>query len=170
VRADFREVRSISILVDPIVTSGVLYFDPPDLLARHATAPWTSRVVVTGKLVEFQDETGEHRLELDASALAEAVVSNLMFVLRGDLESLRASFEVSFESDSRDWKLTLVPRSRALWSVVKAITLSGRGRELASMQTLEVNGDATALHLSGVQVGATWSEQERASIFSIHPK
>ena len=54
VSADFEETRHISLLSDAIETAGVLYFAPPDRLARHTTRPGDSRVVVHGTRVAFR--------------------------------------------------------------------------------------------------------------------
>jgi len=170
VRANFREVRRVSILVDPIETYGVLYFAPPERLARHVTKPGRSRIVVDGRRVAFRDEAGLQQVDLDTSELAEAIVANVMVVLRGDLESLRSRYEVSFQSELESWTLELRPRSRVLKGVVEKIRFSGRGREPAVMETFETNGDATALYLSEVELGLAWGEEDLASIFSIHPQ
>ena len=90
VRARFQESRHLSILTDPIETAGVLYFAPPDRLARHTLRPGRSSVVVDAGRVSFGDETGHRTVDINASEVARTLVSNLMVVLRGDLESLRA--------------------------------------------------------------------------------
>ena len=61
VQARFRESRHLAILTAPIETRGMLYFAPPDRLARHTTWPGRASVVVDGDRVAFDDETGHHQ-------------------------------------------------------------------------------------------------------------
>ena len=58
VRAHFQESRHLSILTDPIETTGTLYFAPSDRLARHTSRPYRSSVVVEAGRVSLGDETG----------------------------------------------------------------------------------------------------------------
>ena len=78
VRARFQESRHISILTDPIETGGMLYFAPPDRLARHATRPGRSSVVVEAGRVSFADETGTRSFDLSTSEVAQTLVGNLI--------------------------------------------------------------------------------------------
>ena len=98
VEARFRESRRLTILSKPIESSGMLYFSPPDWLARHVTEPSVAKVIVRDDRVFFQDETGIQTLELGSSELARAMVGNVIFLMRGDLGALRSQYEVDFST------------------------------------------------------------------------
>jgi len=169
VRARFQESRHLSILTDPIETAGVLYFAPPDRLARHTTRPGRSSVVVDAGRVSFGDETGRRAFDVNASEVARTLVSNLMVVLRGDLESLRAQYSVGFEVGDGNWTLDLEPRSRALRGIIRRIRFTGRGRELDAMETRESNQDRTITTFSDIETGLVWETPELERIFSLDP-
>jgi outer membrane lipoprotein-sorting protein len=169
VRARFRESRHISILTDPIETGGMLYFAPPDRLARHTTRPGRSSIVVEAGRVSFADETGLHTIDIHTSEVAQALVGNLIVVLGGDLESLRASYSISFRSEGGHWTLDLEPRSRAVRGIIQRILFTGTGRELTGIETLESNGDRTIMGLSDIETGHAWGTPELERIFSIDP-
>ncbi|MBW2419926.1 MAG: outer membrane lipoprotein carrier protein LolA [Deltaproteobacteria bacterium] len=172
VRARFWESRHISILTDPVETSGMLYFAPPDRLARHSTRPGRSSVVVNGDRVSFADETGQSSFDMNTSAVARTLVSNLIVVFRGDLESLRARYVISFhreEGKKGSWTLELEPRSRAVRGIIEQVRFTGKGRELATMETLESNGDRTVMTLSNIETDLAWETPELERIFFIGP-
>jgi outer membrane lipoprotein-sorting protein len=169
VRARFRESRHLSILADPIETTGTLYFAPPDRLARHTTWPGRSSVVIEAERVLLADETGQRVFDLNTSEVARALVGNLMIVFRGDLEALRERYSVSFDSNAERWTLDLEPRSRALRSVIERIQFVGRGWDLTAMETRESNGDRTIMELSEVEVGLSWEQRDLDRIFSVDP-
>ena len=97
------------------------------------------------------------------------MISNLMVVFRGDLESLRARYEISFDSDGESWTLDLEPRSRALQSMIEGIRFSGQKRELNAMETRESNGDRTITKFSEIESGLSWEQEDLDRIFSLDP-
>jgi outer membrane lipoprotein-sorting protein len=169
VRARFRELRHLAILIDPIETTGMLYFAPPDRLARHATWPGRSSVVVGARRVSLGDETGQRVFDLNTSEVARALVGHLMIVFRGDLESLKARYSISFDSDGENWTLDLEPRSRALRGIIDRIRFTGRDRELSAMETRESNGDRTIMRFSEIEIGLSWEQGDLDRIFSLDP-
>jgi outer membrane lipoprotein-sorting protein len=169
VRARFRESRHLSILTDPIETMGTLYFAPPDRLARHSTRPGRSSVVVEAERVLLRDETGKRVFDFSTSETARALIGNLMIVFRGDLESLKAEYSVSFESDGKNWTLDLEPRSRALRGIVERTRFTGRSGELNAMETRESNGDRTIMRFSEIETGISWAQEDLDTIFSLDP-
>jgi len=167
VRADFKETRQLSLLTDAIETEGVLYFAPPDRLARHTTRPGSSRVVVHDGRVAIEDETGARTFDLGSSEIAQSLVGNLIVLLRGDLSGLRERYTIEYTSGGRRWQLDLKPRSKALRVMIEGIRFSGAGWTLEEMETRETNGDISLLVFSGVETQLALTQQEFERIFSI---
>jgi hypothetical protein len=141
VRANFTEVRRLSILSEPIETRGVLYFAPPDRLARHTASPGSASIVVDGERVVFRDELGRQVLDLGASEVARSLVENLMALLRGD-------------------------RGRAVRAIIAQIRARGNGRGLGSVETLETNGDTTLMVFEDVRTGLDFEPADLERFFS----
>jgi outer membrane lipoprotein-sorting protein len=169
VRARFRESRHLSILTDPIETTGMLYFAPPDRLARHTTSPGRSRIVIEAGRVSIGDETGQRVFDFSTNEIAQALVGNLMVVFRGDLKSLRERYSISFDSNEESWTLDLEPRSRALRSIIERVQFVGKGRDLAAMETREPNGDRTIMKFSEIETGLSWEQEDLDRVFSVDP-
>lgn len=166
VRAHFRETRRLAILALPIESQGLLYFSPPDRLARLTTHPGASRVVVQGTRVVFVNETGRTEMDLASNAVARGLVSNLMVLLRGDVSELRARYAVSYSTDDQNWQLHLEPRSRDMRALVERVVATGEGRVLTGMETFETNGDVTILRFSDVETGFEFVPGESGDVFS----
>ncbi len=169
VRARFRESRHLSILTDPIETTGMLYFAPPDRLARHTTSPGRSRIVIEAGRVSIGDETGQRVFDFSTNEIAQALVGNLMVMFRGDLKSLRERYSISFDSNEESWTLDLEPRSRALRSIIERVQFVGKGRDLAAMETREPNGDRTIMKFSEIETGLSWEQEDLDRVFSVDP-
>ena len=61
------------------------------------------------------------------------------------------------------------PRSRALRGIIRRIRFTGRGRELAAMETRESNRDRTITTFSEIETGLAWETSELERIFSLDP-
>jgi len=169
VRAEFKETRRLSLLVEPIETEGVLYFSPPDRLSRRTTRPGNSAVVVHGSRVSFRDETGTRTLDLASSDVAQSLIDNLMVLLRGDLPGLRDRYSIEFTSDGQRWHLDLEPRLETVRTIIEKIRFSGDGGTLEAMETQETNGDTTRAVFSRVETQLDFSPAQRENVFSIEP-
>jgi outer membrane lipoprotein-sorting protein len=169
VAARFHESRQIAILREPIESAGMLYFAPPNWLARHVTEPGESRVVVRDDRVTFRDETGTQTLELGSSEVARALVGNTRLLMRGDLEALMVQYHVKFRVEGDLWTLDLEPRSRIVRRIMQRLRVQGRGGELVLMESTETSGDITLTTFSDVKLGVDFSPEARAEIFAVHP-
>ncbi|MEM7409382.1 MAG: outer membrane lipoprotein carrier protein LolA [Myxococcota bacterium] len=149
--AEFRESKELALLSAPLDSRGVLYFVPPDRLARLTEAPSPSRLVVDGDRFFLEDATGGEALDLSSNPVAAQVVSNFIVLFNGDLEALRERYEPRFETTDAGWTLALVPRGRPLSDVVASVTLHGQGRALAKMELVETGGDKTTTWFDNVR-------------------
>jgi outer membrane lipoprotein-sorting protein len=167
VRARFIETRHLSILMTPIESAGMLYFEPPDRLARYTTRPGRASVVVNGGRVVMSDETGVQQLDLANSEIARDFVGNLIAILSGDLESLGARFEIEFEAAGEQWLIGLKPRSRTMQNIIEWVRFKGHGVELNEVETRATSGDTTVLIFSDIETGLTFGADERERIFRL---
>jgi outer membrane lipoprotein-sorting protein len=167
VEARFNESRQLTILSEPIHSSGMLYFSPPDWLARHVTEPGVARVIVRDDRVSFQDETGVQTLELGSSEVARAMVGNVIVLMRGDLEALRAQYDVDFSTAGGQWTLDLEPRDRVVRQLIERLRVNGKANRLVRMESIETSGDVTVTEFADVKVGVEFSPEAREAIFSI---
>jgi outer membrane lipoprotein-sorting protein len=168
VRANFKETRRISLLTDTIETEGVLYFAPPDRLARYTTRPGNSRVVVHGGRAALRDETGTRSFDFGSNEIAQSLIENLMVVLRGDLPGLRERYTLAFTSDGQSWLLDLKPRSKTVAAIIERIRFSGTGWTLKTMETRETNDDVSLLVFSRIETQLVLPQQEFERIFSLN--
>lgn len=169
VEARFRESRRLLILSEPIESSGMLYFSPPNSLARHVTEPAMAKVVVRNDRVTFQDETGIQTLELGSSEVARAMVGNVMVLMRGDLTALRSQYDVEFRVEDEHWLLELEPRDRVVRQLIERLRVIGKHNELVRMESIETSGDITTTEFQEVKVGVEFSPDRIREIFSIDP-
>jgi outer membrane lipoprotein-sorting protein len=169
VSADFREVKELALLAEPLVSRGTLYFIPPDRLARHTRSPSPSSLIVDGDRLTVADPAGGDRVELSQNPVARLFVDNLIVLFSGDLAALRRRYVPHFESGEDHWSLALEPRRSPVKDLIARITLRGDGTSLREMEVLETDGDRTRTFLSAVQVDRHFSPEEIRRFFSPLP-
>ena len=165
--ADFREVKEIAVLTEPLETRGRLYFVPPDRMLRESHAPVESRLVVDGDRVRM--EQPGRVLDLSESAMARGFVENFVVLWSGDLEALRERYRVGFDADASGWELTLTPRDATLGRVIETISLRGSSETLREIETREVDGDRTLMILETVDRDHVFGTDELEKLFPASP-
>jgi len=90
--ARFREEKHISLLQVPLVSEGVLYFAPPDRIARHVERPAPSTLLVRDDELVMGTVGERHTLDLasrrDASSLLSVSLAALTTLFSFGLLSL----------------------------------------------------------------------------------
>jgi hypothetical protein len=144
--AEYREEKHMAILVEPVVSDGVVLFAPPDLLLRATRAPVWSVVTVRRRSLTYRDDAGTQELPVGRDHPARTFVQVFVDVIRGDLAGVERRFRVAFEpaSEARPtWQLVLEPRAGAEVGGVRRIRIGGSGLTIATMEILDSAGDRT---------------------------
>lgn len=167
VRAEFHEVKEIALLNRPLESDGTIYFVPPRRMARYTTKPTRSAFVLDGPRLSFRDETGNENVDLSENRISRTIVDNLVVLFNGDLEALRARYDVGFKAQGARWNLDLVPRDSSVAEVVSRVVLQGDGPALSQMVVSEAEGDRTVTTFHDVRTDVRFDQAELARIFSL---
>jgi len=163
--AEFREEKSLPLLVAPIVSEGVIYFAPPDRMARFARVPERSSLIVMGDRLRIEDSLGVEEIDLAAQPTARHFVNQLLVLFRGDLEALRRDYEVVFEGGAESWLLRLTSRSARVRQLIREVTLRGRADHLDEMLVSGADGETTRTTYQRVATDRPFRDEELARLF-----
>ena len=155
------------LLSAPVTSRGVLYFTPPDRMARFTISPASTALLVEGRSVRFRDADGE-QVDLSEGPVAGYVAENLVLLFGGDVEALRERYAVTLEGDEGgggEWVLALVPRALPLSRVVAGIDLRGRGAVLESMEMRDRDDGRTLTRFEAVRADRAFAAAELARLF-----
>ena len=112
--AHFEETRLVSGMDGPLLSSGMLSFTAPDAFARHTLQPRAESMAVQGNVITLKRGGRSRQMTLDAVPELSALVEALRGTLTGDAVALQKFFTTAVAGTAQGWKLTLVPRDRAL--------------------------------------------------------
>ncbi|MEN8162049.1 MAG: outer membrane lipoprotein carrier protein LolA [Myxococcota bacterium] len=165
--AEFREVKTLALLAEPLESRGTLYFQPPDRFVRTTREPAATRLALVGARMQFEDATGTSQLDLADDPVARQFATNLMALWRGDRAQLEALYRLEFAATEARWTLGLVPRKPPLDRFITRIRLAGDGATMREMELFEVDGDRTLTSFEKSDVDHAFGPEEAQRVFGV---
>ena len=141
----FREVQHLSILDEPLRSSGELLYDAPDRLEKRTLEPRAEDLLFDHGLLTI--ERGHHRRSVALRDFPQAApfIESLRATLAGDRASLERYFSVAFSGDTAQWRLELAPQDAALRRSVQRILISGEQGRIRIVEIHASDGDISTL-------------------------
>ena len=149
--ARFVQTKHLSLLDEPLVSTGRLVFKAPDQVLWQVETPQAATVLIRGREVHIPNLP-----ERDRQALAMAPVGNMFAELgrlfAGSLQGLEASFAADASDEGDAVRVTLVPRKESWQRAFRVMTIRFAEPELLArdIQLEDALGDRLQITLSNV--------------------
>lgn len=154
-RTNFVEIRSSSLLKQPLRLSGEYRRPDETTLVRQVRTPYAeTTTIVTGQSGAGQAtvaRAGKSPRTFSLSRVPELARLQASFgaLLSGDRTALRQHYTIDASGTRQDWTMTLVPKQAPLNETLRDIRLYGRGIELRCIETRPVQGAIQRTLLAG---------------------
>ena len=142
-RATFIEKKTVRVLERPLISSGELRFEAPDVLEKRTLRPRPELLRLEGERLTLEREDRKLSLDLRSTPEAAALIDSFRGTLAGDREALERVYRLQLEGSEASWALTLTPREPTLAAWVKRIRIVGRRADVTVFEVLHANGDST---------------------------
>ena len=155
-QADFQEQRLIRLMKKPVVSSGTVWFQPPNKFRREVKGNSPSVTVSDGRQlwIYYPNFKSAERYPLGKGSPLDATVAAINSAL--NLENIEASFNISGTKSDTGYELPLLPRTGAMKRVFQKLDLRINSEfRVERTDMLLPNGD---------RIVTTYSKQTRASI------
>jgi outer membrane lipoprotein carrier protein len=155
-QADFREERVIRLMKNPVVSSGTVWFQPPNKFRREVKGNSPSVSVSNGRelWIYYPNFKSAERYPLGKGSPLDATVAAINSAL--NLENIEASFNITATKSGNGYELQLLPRSYAMKRAFQKLDLR---------ITEKFRVDRTDILLpTGDRIVTTYSNQTRAPI------
>jgi hypothetical protein len=162
--AHFREQKEIALLEKPLESSGVLYFVPPNRLARMTSKPEPSALIIDGDALRFQRGKSE-TFDLSGNPMARIFIDNFIVLFNGDLPKLQDLYRTDFRAEAERWTLILVPRKAPLRGVLEQIALRGDRRGIREIEMRNIDGDRTTTALDVIDTDHHFTDEQLHDLF-----
>lgn len=145
--ARFVERQFLSLLDGPVDASGELVFKAPDKLEKRTLKPRPELLAVDGDQLRIERGGLERTLSLSQLPEAAVLIESLRATLSGDPQALRKVFVVELGGTREHWRMVLTPSDRRAAAVVRSITLTGQGRDIATVEIQQTDGDHSVMRI-----------------------
>jgi outer membrane lipoprotein carrier protein len=155
-QADFQEERVIRLMKKPVVSSGTVWFQPPNKFRREVKGNSPSVTVSDGRelWIYYPNFKSAERYPLGKGSPLDATVAAINSAL--NLENIETSFNVSATNSDTGHELAMLPRTGAMKRVFQKLDLRINNEfRVERTDMLLPNGD---------RIVTTYSKQTRAPI------
>lgn len=143
--ATFIEKKYISILDQPVESSGELLFVPPGRLEKRTLKPKAETLVLDGDVLTVERQLQRHVLQLRDYPEVAAMIVSIRATLAGDRTALESVYRLGFEGRRERWTLVLTPLDTRVGSVIARIRMEGRLGEVRTVEILQADGDRSVM-------------------------
>jgi outer membrane lipoprotein carrier protein len=164
-RADFQEERVIRLMREPVVSSGTVWFEPPNKFRREVKSNAPSITVSDGHelWIYYPNFKSAERYPLGKGSPLDATVAAINSAL--NLEKIETSFNITATKTGNGYELQLLPRTAAMKCVFQKLHLRINNQFRVERTDMRLpNGD---------RIVTTYSNQTRtlipASTFEFKP-
>ena len=155
-QADFQEERVMRLMKKPIVSSGKIWFQPPNKFRREVKGNSPSITVSDGRQlwIYYPNFKSAERYPLGKSSPLDATVAAINSAL--NLENIENTFQINATKSDKGYDLALLPRTASMKRVFQKLDLHiNENLRLERTDMLLPNSD---------RIVTSYSNQTRASI------
>jgi outer membrane lipoprotein-sorting protein len=153
-QANFREERHMSMLKEPVVTQGKIWFTIPDKIRRDIGGNTPSTTVINGrKMVIFYPKFKEEEVyDLEKRPMLKESLQALTAGL--NFRQVSTYYNVEGSKEGNEYRIVLTPKTAAIRKVVKSVTLT-MDRNLTPQHVLfeSARGERVEITYSDVRRG-----------------
>src|SRR5437763_12881258 len=155
-QADFQEERVIRLMKKPVLSSGTVWFQPPNKFRREVKGNSPSVTVSDGRELGnyYPNFKSAERYPLGKRSPLDATLAAINSAL--NLENIETSFQITAAKVDGGYELTLIPRTASMKRIFQKLDLHINGNLQAERtEMLLPNGD---------RIVTTYSNQTRAPV------
>jgi hypothetical protein len=138
-------VQQLSILDQPLHSSGELLYDAPDRLEKRTLEPRAEDLLLENGVLTMERSHRRRSVALRDFPQAVPFIESLRATLAGDRAALERYFTVHFSGNLDRWTLELTPADAALRRNVRRILIAGERERIRTLAIDQSDGDSSTL-------------------------
>jgi outer membrane lipoprotein-sorting protein len=143
--ATFTEKKFISMLDQPVESSGELLFIAPARLEKRTLKPRPETMVLDGDTLTLERGSRKHVLQLKDYPEVAGMIESIRATLAGDRQALERVYHLALDGDKEHWTLTLTPLDPKVGAVIARIRMEGARDAVRSVEILQADGDSSLM-------------------------
>jgi Outer membrane lipoprotein carrier protein LolA-like len=143
----FTEVQRLSILDQPLHSSGELRYDAPDRLEKRTLEPRAEVLLLENGVLTMERGHRRRSVALREVPQAAPFIESVRATLAGDRAALERYFTLHFRGTLDQWTLELTPADATLRRSVRRIVIAGAQDRIRTVEVDQSDGDRSTLTL-----------------------
>src|SRR5512139_261909 len=143
--ATFTEKKYISILDQPVESSGELLFIAPSRLEKRTLKPRPETMVLDGDTLMLERGQRKHILQLKDYPEVAGMIESIRATLAGDRKALEQVYQLALDGDNERWTLVLTPLDPKVGAVITRIRMEGARDVVRSVEIIQADGDRSLM-------------------------
>ncbi|MGK2952961.1 MAG: LolA family protein [Thiobacillus sp.] len=143
--ATFTETKTISILDQPVKSSGELLFITPGRLEKRTLKPKPETMVLDGDTLTLERGRRKHVLQLKDYPEVVGMIESIRATLAGDRKALERVYQLALDGGHERWALVLTPLDPKVGAVIARIRIEGVKDVVRSVEIIQADGDRSLM-------------------------
>jgi outer membrane lipoprotein-sorting protein len=145
--ATFTEKKYLSVLDQPVESSGELLFVPPGRLEKRTLRPKVETLILDGDVLTMEQQAQKRVLHLEDYPEVAGMVESMRATLAGDREALERVYHLGLEGTREHWTLVLTPLDARVGRMIAHIRIDGTRDEVRTIEIQQADGDRSVMRV-----------------------
>ena len=157
----FVQQKTMTMLTEPIVSEGILYYAVPDKMRWEYTSPYQFALIVNGKqTIRIKDGKAE-KLDTYQGRMYKGLADIIMGSASGKSLFDASLFDVELYDDGKCWKAEMTPKRRDMKRMFNLLVFrfNKQTQIIEQVDFVELNGDLTTIRFESILLNE--AEDER---------
>ena len=144
-RGDFTQTKNVKMFKKPLISTGTFLLTQKEGLVWQQATPFPVSLVLTKDKLrqQFSDKPADI-IEAKDNPMVFYFSHLFLSLFQGDIEALKAQFDIALTNNNNNWSLNLTPKSAPLNKVFSNIKIKGN-QYIASLTLTELTGDSSVI-------------------------
>lgn len=160
-QCSFRQVKTLSLLNEELVSTGTMLYGRPALLHWQYLKPYTYTFIINGSRALMKNPNQKHVIDTRQSKLLGEITQIMVNSVTGKCLTEKGDFNIRMCKVSGEWIAKLQPVHKELKAMFKLIKLhiDPKAHSIGQVELQETTGDVTRIYLSDYQLNAVIDEK-----------
>jgi hypothetical protein len=150
-RTRFSEQKFISLLDQPVESSGELVYAKPGHLEKNTLNPQAEHLTLDNGILSIERKGQKKSVQLNDYPELAVFIESLRGTLAGDRAALERVYRLYLGGSSAHWTLLLLPSSPEMSAVIRQIKITGEAAQLRSVEIQQADGDRSVMRIEPIR-------------------
>ncbi len=153
----FVQEKTMSMLAEPSVSEGLMYYSAPNQLRWEYATPYAFALIVNGERIVKVADGKTEPLDGKANRMYQGMVNLIMGSATGKSLFDTSTFDVSLYDDEAFWKAVMTPKRRDMKRMFSQLVFyfDKQTQGISHVEFIEPGGDATSIRFEDIQLNIT---------------